>query len=320
MPTRRTQPSAIHQGFRSDRKPGARLRRSVSEQLLDLHEQPVPGKPIVCAVRDPETASGVIRHAEPLARSLASALILLHVQPASAPPRQVSARRAARRAHARAEAVRATAYGAVSTNVRPDVRIALGAPSEEIVQLARHEEAEFIAVGSRGRRGLSASTVGRVLRQAPCPVLLAPLGAPPPARNSGPAAGRSTVIAAIDGSESASQAALVAADVAIRLGAHLLLVHAYRPEGTVRKQPIAMPEALEWTEVSPSEYEGRLVIQQALRLTGGAAVLGPGPAPVLLDQVARMRNAVLRPAAGDTPPPAANRTRGSLRPGVRDKT
>jgi nucleotide-binding universal stress UspA family protein len=77
------------------------------------------------------------------------------------------------------------------------------------------------------------------------------------------------------------------------LATPLLLVHAYRREGRVSREPVATPEALESMDVSPAEYEGAQLLQRTLHLTGGEAILGPGPAPGLLLQVASARNAAL---------------------------
>ena len=61
----------------------------------------------------------------------------------------------------------------------------VGAPADEIVRAARELEVDFIVIGSRGnawrqriRRALIGSTSRRVLKLAPCPVMIA---VPPPA-------------------------------------------------------------------------------------------------------------------------------------------
>jgi len=60
-------------------------------------------------------------------------------------------------------------------------RIATGLPSEEVVAAAQAEDSDLIVLGTRGRSGLAhvllGSTAERVIRTAPCPVLVVHLGA-----------------------------------------------------------------------------------------------------------------------------------------------
>ena len=57
-------------------------------------------------------------------------------------------------------------------------RIATGIPSEEVLAVARAEEADLVVVGTRGKTGLEhvllGSTAERIIRMAPCPVLTVP--------------------------------------------------------------------------------------------------------------------------------------------------
>ena len=58
-------------------------------------------------------------------------------------------------------------------------RIATGIPSEEVLAVARAEEADLVVVGTRGKTGLEhvllGSTAERIIRMAPCPVLTVPV-------------------------------------------------------------------------------------------------------------------------------------------------
>jgi nucleotide-binding universal stress UspA family protein len=58
-------------------------------------------------------------------------------------------------------------------------RIAMGDPASEIIDVAREIEAELIVIPSRGRTGLTRWMIGsvaeKVVRQAPCPVLVLPI-------------------------------------------------------------------------------------------------------------------------------------------------
>ncbi|MDE0205602.1 MAG: universal stress protein [Candidatus Tectomicrobia bacterium] len=58
--------------------------------------------------------------------------------------------------------------------------MAYGAPAQQIVETARREGADLIVMGTHGRTGLSHLLIGsvaeRVVRLAPCPVLVVPRG------------------------------------------------------------------------------------------------------------------------------------------------
>lgn len=66
----------------------------------------------------------------------------------------------------------------------PDqVRVTLGAPHRELVDLARRVQADLIVVGAaEAGRGALGSTAERVIRKAPCPVLVVRAGAAFPPR------------------------------------------------------------------------------------------------------------------------------------------
>jgi nucleotide-binding universal stress UspA family protein len=66
--------------------------------------------------------------------------------------------------------------------VTVETRVVLGDPVWEICQAAEQEQADLIVMGSHGRTGLSHVLLGsvaeRVVRHAPCPVLVARLPRP----------------------------------------------------------------------------------------------------------------------------------------------
>lgn len=67
---------------------------------------------------------------------------------------------------------------AVALGISVQSYIATGIPSEEVLAVARAEDADLVVVGTRGKTGLEhvllGSTAERIIRMAPCPVLAVP--------------------------------------------------------------------------------------------------------------------------------------------------
>ena len=57
-----------------------------------------------------------------------------------------------------------------------ETRIAPGLPAEQVVRLAKSEKTDMIVMGTHGRSGLKRLMIGsvtdKVIRSAPCPVLV----------------------------------------------------------------------------------------------------------------------------------------------------
>lgn len=64
----------------------------------------------------------------------------------------------------------------LDTDVTVDTRILHGSPAAEIVKLAHEEGAELLVMGTHGRTGFQHALLGsvaeKVVRRAPCPVLV----------------------------------------------------------------------------------------------------------------------------------------------------
>ena len=69
-----------------------------------------------------------------------------------------------------------------TSNVAVETRVVVGETVSEICQVATQEQADLIVIGSHGRTGLSHVLLGsvaeRVVRHAPCPVLVVRLPQP----------------------------------------------------------------------------------------------------------------------------------------------
>lgn len=63
-----------------------------------------------------------------------------------------------------------------SKNIQITIRVSLGEPFNDICRIAEEEQIDLIVMGTQGRTGLSHALLGsvaeRVVRYAPCPVLV----------------------------------------------------------------------------------------------------------------------------------------------------
>ena len=113
----------------------------------------------------------------------------------------------------------------------PNTRVAVfgGDPADALIDAARAEDADFIVVGSRGLHELGDAVLGSVscalIRDAPCPVVVAPPALPVPLV---PLPLR-PVVCGVEGSDRDQPTLRLAAALALRLGAVLHAVHAFDP-------------------------------------------------------------------------------------------
>lgn len=142
---------------------------------------------ILCAVDFSRSARDALETAADLARSFGARLTLVHVHDVPrAPgarievlPEQVQAE--ADEVRRKLDAWRAEAERRTGTPVRAVVES--GPPAEQIVHVARSGHFDLLVTGTNARHGLGRLLLGsvaeRVVRDAPCPVLVA---RPPPER------------------------------------------------------------------------------------------------------------------------------------------
>lgn len=105
-----------------------------------------------------------------------------------------------------------------------DVRV--GDPAEELLRAAGEQDAALVAVGSRGLREIGCVLLGsvssRLMREAPCPVVVVPPGC------ALPVAGVRVVVVGVDGGDRDAPLLRLAADVGRRLRAAVHAVHAFQ--------------------------------------------------------------------------------------------
>jgi nucleotide-binding universal stress UspA family protein len=165
--------------------------------------------------------------------------------------------------------------------------VRVGRPFAELVVGCREVQAELLAVGTRGgsqkERAVLGSTVERVLRKAPVPVLVVKKELSP---------SPSLVLSPTDFSSAARPAVVEAAALARRWGARLVLLHAVEPIAETYVWPVesgtvalylAEPEELdpEWEAfVAPLDLSGIAWERKTIRgyatqtITENAAQLG----------------------------------------------
>jgi nucleotide-binding universal stress UspA family protein len=124
-----------------------------------------------------------------------------------------------------------------------DTALIGGYPGREILAVAREQDVDLIVLGSHGRGGvehlLLGSVAEKVLRKAPCPVMVVPAAARP---ERGVLFAR--ILCPVDGSQASADAVAQAVDLARETDGQLTLLHVVEP----------MPEAGEFAALDADEY------------------------------------------------------------------
>jgi nucleotide-binding universal stress UspA family protein len=138
---------------------------------------------LVCGVDDSDCGRGAARVAAHLGLKLGLRTVLVHVAEVPAligSGRAVTAASLSELDDKKAEYLLAAI--AVEEHLGPvERRVEFGVPSEQLVRVAKEEEAALLVVGSRGRGAFKGALLGSVssdaVAAAPCPVLVVPPGA-----------------------------------------------------------------------------------------------------------------------------------------------
>jgi nucleotide-binding universal stress UspA family protein len=232
---------------------------------------------ILCAVDDSEAAQGVLDTARPLAQSLRTGLVVIHVVGNGSPDADEVVGRVRQRLG----------------DEHADVRVAAGSPAEAIRAAADSEDAEMIVVGSRGRGNLRSAVLGSVSHDlaasASRPVVVVPPDGAWTADDGGAAAEGVSVVCGVDGSEQALAGAVFAGRLAERLYCRLVIVHARQNMKAVLSYPGARSQTPPVTGQADSvDRVAAEVVQRAVAAAdvGAKGIEEPGPPAEILESVA----------------------------------
>lgn len=163
-------------------------------------------------------------------------------------------------------------------------RVLTGNAAEALV--AAGAEASFMVIASHGRSGLRATVVGsvadKVVRNAPVPIIFVPVET----KASSVAAGPSLV--GLDGSPNAEAGLALARELATKSGAKLVLLQAYNPV-----PPVAAEYAVYPLDLAKSLEESATAYLKGIAKEGETAVIGAGPADMVIEEEADRRSAGL---------------------------
>ncbi len=263
-------------------------------------------KKILVPVDLPSISTGVVHQAALLARHFHSEIVLLHVvTPLSYPAGLFEKGHQLTEKDLHAEAVKG-AEKDLDVSLRPELegiavkRLLLrGEPAREIMQAARDENVDLIAMASDGLgaiyRLLLGSVTAKVLHDSDCPMWISPRLDEAAPREFG----IRNVLCAIDLGPHSRTAISTAAKIASEFGAKLTLTHVtagveiYGPGGP-RVVPEFKKELLDYSTSEIAKF-------QAEAGTSAEVIIESGNVPKLLAQVAKQTNADLL-VIGRVPP------------------
>jgi nucleotide-binding universal stress UspA family protein len=146
-------------------------------------DEPFKIKKILVPVDFSPLSKKALRYAVPFARQHQARLVLVHaVEPVLYPENYIGALPPdiedvnISRAKAAKKQLAAVCEDEVAKAIASETVVHIGRPYEEIISIAKDQNADLIIIATHGRKGLKhaflGSTAERVVRHAPCPVLV----------------------------------------------------------------------------------------------------------------------------------------------------
>ena len=239
-----------------------------------MSSSPTP-RPIVCGLDNSYMARPTVVTAANVAARLGTPVVLMYIADPSDP--------LTRRARTLGEA-RDHAAGAVDRLVSPilsergleaEVEVEIGEPSAALVETADRRDAQFLVIGSRGSGrggGLLGNVSRRLVRQAPCPVIVVPRGAAakPVTHPSLTRETRPVIVCGLD-HDDRDQTLLFAIDLAVRMQARLVFLHVYG--APVPPLPgVAAGEAAFEATLEAGRERGKSLLEDAAGAAGDGGV------------------------------------------------
>jgi nucleotide-binding universal stress UspA family protein len=223
-----------------------------NEPTTSFFEDPLPIRTILVPLDLSEESYRALEFAAPLAQRFGAAVHIAYVYEGA---RQLSPIAAAPVLWSDAELTRRL-VGQVERRcrVRPqaqDYHVRLGEPSQEIVASAKELKADLIVIASHGHDGLKhlilGSTAEKVVRHAPCPVLVVREAARGPIKTASEGIVLEKILVPVDFSECAKEGARYASVFATRVGADLLLINVTHPADYTAVDPTIVPK--DWPQL-----------------------------------------------------------------------
>ena len=188
---------------------------------------------ILCPTDFSEISVKAEAYATALAQRYDASLLLLHVDPPMpmmAPYGEIPVD-VRLFEEQREQAVRDLAVArdrARAAGVAAETAVRGGHPAREILAVAEELPADMVVLGTHGRGGvehlLLGSVAEKIMRKAPCPVLVVP-----PGSGAGADARFSRILCPVDGSESSNDAVSFAVSLARETDGRLILLHVVEP-------------------------------------------------------------------------------------------
>jgi nucleotide-binding universal stress UspA family protein len=204
-------------------------------------------KRIVCPVDFSEFSATAFEYAHSLARHYNAKLFIQHVAEPfiSISPRYVSQpvidQVYAQQVADAEEKIREMTKRRSLNDVEHEVILERGAAADSILELAAAERMDLIAMGTHGKRGLDRLVLGsvteRVLRKAPCPVLVVPRPAQEAAKAAAEPGEFHQILYCTDFNEDSPRALEYALLLACRYKAGLSLLHVVEGSNEKKLEP-----------------------------------------------------------------------------------